>query len=194
MLDWKITLRILSMDREPTDEDKIKGDLEGLKIWKWKKTKLPPFATHMALMTEIYANASLTEATFGSHSPNTWTEIEYEDADANNIMLHLGNVLGKKPLLPEEYAKKMNCFVAVEAKRVEDNSTTFTSIAPDGLKVQATYKNLSDLRALKSWEHDLEEFAFLWMYGRLPQQKKKAKKKDSELLTASGFFGEDEEK
>lgn len=138
------------------------------------------------------ATAALKQADYYTDLYAVCPEIEYDDVDPNNIMLHLGaaaKACGSKKakqgiITSVDFCKEFHYFMHIKVNEKDGHHITEDMFAPDGKTLRSKYTTIHEHKKLKPHQVCLEDFFVWWRDSESDK-----KRKEAGLMTASDFFG-----
>ena len=192
MLPYTITIKIIALKRKLEVKELMEADLNRNPAWKAPKPKCNPLDMFYQLCKVIDKNAVLKNANYCTDLYAVCPEIEFDDADPNNIMLHLGTAAkacGSKKakqgvITSVDFCKEFHYFMMVKVYEKDGRHYTVDMLEPAGnLNLQSKYTKVQELMKLKPHQKDIEDFMW-WV-----KQNDGEPEEESGFMTAKEFFG-----
>lgn len=192
MLPYTITIKIVALKRKLAEKELMNADLTGHAAWKAPKPKCNPLDMFYQLCKAIDKNAALKNANYCTDLYAVCSEIEFDDADPNSIMLHLGTAAktcGSKKakqdaITSEDFCKEFHCFMMVKVYEKDGRHYVVDMLEPAGnLNLRSEYTKVQELMKLEPHQKDIEDFI------RWVKQNDGEPEEESDFMTAKDFFG-----
>lgn len=167
MLPYTITIKIVALKRKLTEKELVNADLTSHPAWKAPKPKCNPLDMFCQLCKAIDKNAVLGNANYSTDLYAVCPEIEFDDADPNSIMLHLGTAAkacGSKRakqgiIASDDFCKEFHYFMMVKVYEKDGYHVTIDMLEPAGkLNLRSEYANVQELMKIKPHQKDIEDF------------------------------------
>lgn len=193
MLPYTITIKIVALKRKLTEKELVDADLASHPAWKAPKPKCNPLDMFCQLCKAIDKNAVLKNANYCTDLYAVCPEIEFDDADPNSIMLHLGTAAkacGSKKakqgvIASADFCKDFHYFMMMKVYEKDGRNYTVDMLEPAGnLNLRSEYSNVQELMKIKPHQKDIEDF-IRWV----KQNEGEPEEEESGFMTAKDFFG-----
>ena len=192
MLPYTITIKIVALKRKLEAKELVDADLTSHPAWKAPKPKCNPLDMFCQLCKAIDKNAVLKNANYCTDLYAVCPEIEFDDVDPNNIMLHLGTAAkacgskrAKQDVISSaDFCKEFHYFMMVKVYEKDGHHVTVDMLEPAGnLNLRSEYTKVQELMKLKPHQKDIEDFI------RWVKQNEGEPEEESGFMTAKDFFG-----
>ena len=165
MLPYTITIKIVALKRKLTEKELVDADLTSHPAWNAPQPKCNPLDMFCQLCKTIDNNAVLKNANYCTDLYAVCPEIEFDDADPNNIMLHLGvaakacgSKIAKQGIIASaDFCKEFHYFMMVKVYKKDIHRVAVDMFEPAG-KLNLRTGFVKELIELEPHERDIEDF------------------------------------